>query len=71
MTSNVVCVDVAGNDDLQARRIYEVLRDPSAARSKMLRVIDDSGEDYLYPSACFLPVPLPAPVRQALENRRR
>jgi hypothetical protein len=61
---------VAGNDDLQTRRIYEVLPDSSAARSKMLRVIDDSGEDYLYPSSCFLAVPLPASVRQAIESRK-
>lgn len=67
----VVCIDVAGNDDLQARRIYKVLPDPSASRSKLLRVIDDSGEDYVYPSSCFLPVPLPASVRQALENKHR
>jgi hypothetical protein len=61
---------VAGNHDLQTRRIYEVLPDPSAARSKMLRVIDDSGEDYLYPSSCFLHVPLPASVRQAIESQK-
>lgn len=67
----VICVDAAGNEDIQVRRVYETLPDPSAARSHMLRIIDDSGEDYLYPSSSFLSVPLPAPVREALEDKNR
>src|SRR5437867_5385757 len=51
----VVCIDSGGNDDLQARRIYHTLPDQSAARSNFIRVIDDSGEDYLYPAELFLP----------------
>lgn len=66
----VVCINAVGNDDLQTRRIYEVLPDALGARSKMLRVIDDSGDDYLYPSRCFLPVPLPASVREAIKSRK-
>src|SRR4029077_17420930 len=50
----VVCLDDAGNDDLQALRIYRTLPDPSAFRSKLLRVVDDSGEGYLYPSHLFV-----------------
>jgi hypothetical protein len=49
----VVCVDSDGNDDLQVRRIYQSLPDSSAAKSRYIRVIDDSGEDYLYPESCF------------------
>jgi hypothetical protein len=61
-----VCVDPANNDDLQPRRIYQVIRDDSAARSRFIRVVDDSGEDYLYPKSCFLPVELPKVVQEAL-----
>jgi hypothetical protein len=62
----VVCVDSAGYDDLQERRIYQVLPDPSAARSAFKRVIDDSSEDYLYPASCFVALDLPKAVRDAL-----
>ena len=62
----VICVDPRGHDDLQARRVYRALPDRSAARSEFVRVIDDSGEDYLYPAACFLPVSLPRTVQRAL-----
>lgn len=49
-----------------ASRSYQVLPDPSAARSDYVRVVDDSGEDYLYPMAGFVPVALPESVRVAL-----
>lgn len=62
----LVCIDPAGHEDLQSRRIYERLPDPSAARSRFVRVIDDSGEDYLYPESCFVAVDLPRAVRVAL-----
>ncbi len=63
-----MCVDPGANDDLQARRIYRVLPDPSAARSRYVRVIDDSGEDYLYPERLFLPVHLSSAVRDVLSQ---
>jgi len=62
----VVCIDPGTHDDLQARRIYQVLPDASAAKSRFIRVIDDSGEDYLYPESCFLPVELPGFVQAAI-----
>jgi hypothetical protein len=53
----VVCVD---NSDytaaLELRKIYQVLPDSAAASRSYLRIIDESGEDYLYPSKMFLPV---------------
>jgi hypothetical protein len=67
----VVCVDPANNDDLQHSRIYQVIQDASAARSRFLRVVDDSGEDYLYPASCFLPVDLPVVVQEALAKSLR
>ncbi|MBA4018567.1 MAG: hypothetical protein C0483_15485 [Pirellula sp.] len=54
----VVCIDSGDSVDLQSRRLYRVLTDVKAAAEKMLRVVDDSGEDYLYPANYFLPVKL-------------
>jgi hypothetical protein len=62
-----VCVD---NTDYEAslivRKIYEVLPDEKAAADDLLRVIDESGEDYLYHRSQFILVELPAEVEQAL-----
>jgi hypothetical protein len=62
----VVCIRSEGCEDLQLRKLYRVLPDDSAARSRFLRVIDDSGEDYLYPADNFLSVDLPPAVEDAL-----
>ena len=63
----VICVR---NDDypvsLEVRKVYELIPDPQANAHHMVRVIDESGEDYLYPEDYFLPVDLPRPVRGAL-----
>jgi len=63
----VVCVQ---NDDypasLEVRKLYRVLSDRDAAAQGQLRVIDESGEDYLYPVGYFASVELSAPVEAAL-----
>lgn len=69
-TSFVLCVDPGSHEDLQARRLYEVLPDERAAESNYVRVIDDSGEDYLYPASHFVPIDLSDRVRRALADRR-
>src|SRR5262245_21337436 len=66
----VICVDADGHDDLQIRHIYQALPDQTAARSNFIRVVDDSGEDYLYPSALFLPLHPSSTLRAALRNRK-
>lgn len=43
---------------LEVRKLYQVLPDPLATSRHYLRVIDESGEDYLYPEDCFLPIEL-------------
>lgn len=68
--SFLLCIDPGAHDDLQARRLYEVLPYESAARSDHVRVIDDSGEDYLYPSSHFLEVDLPDAVLAVLATRK-
>ena len=51
---------------LELRKIYEVLEDADGAAHQMIRVVDEEGEDYLYPAAWFLPIELPSNVEQAI-----
>ena len=63
----VVCIKNTGYAaSLERRKIYSVLADSEARKHKMIRVVDESGEDYLYPEGYFLSVALPPAVRQAL-----
>ena len=48
-----VCINSEDPDLLTPRRIYQVLPDESAAKSNYIRVIDNEGEDYLYPRRLF------------------
>ncbi len=56
----VLCVRQGDSEDLEIRKVYEVLPDAKAAREGYLRIVDESGEDYLYPAEYFAPVRLPA-----------
>ncbi len=62
-----VCVD---NTDYEAslivRKIYEILPDEAAAKDDLLRVVDESGEDYLFHRSQFIRMEFPAEVEQAL-----
>jgi hypothetical protein len=63
----VVCIRNEGYEvSLERRKLYATLPDPAAAKHRLLRVIDESGEDYLYPEDFFLPLGLPEPVEKAL-----
>jgi hypothetical protein len=53
---------------LELRKVYEVLDDPIAAKRNFIRVIDESGEDYLYPASWFVPVVVPESVEQLLHE---
>ena len=62
-----VCINnSAYPDDLKVRTVYQVLPDESAARSDYIRVIDETGEDYLYPAAYFVFVKIPPEAAKAL-----
>jgi len=63
-----VCIQSDDPDLLTPRKIYQVLPDPSAARSKYVRVIDNEGEDYLYPAEYFMFLDLPREIEQALSR---
>jgi hypothetical protein len=63
----VVCVDNKGYAaSLEKRKIYVALRDADAEKQDLRRVVDESGEDYLYPKAFFRSIALPQAVRKAV-----
>lgn len=62
----VICIEAGENDCLEVRKIYEVLPDKAAAEDDFLRVIDDSGEDYLYSADKFVKVSFAPEVERAI-----
>jgi hypothetical protein len=63
----VICLDNAGYEvSLERRKIYVSIPDARAEKLGQLRIIDESGEDYLYPKGSFVAVALPQPVRRAV-----
>lgn len=52
-TGFVVCLRNEGAEDLEVRKVYSVIADEDAISKGFLRVIDESGEDYLYPAELF------------------
>lgn len=63
----VICIENSGYPaSLERRKIYEVVPDPGAETSGHIRVIDESGEDYLYPASLFIDAHLTKAVESAL-----
>ena len=63
----VLCVrnrDYPGS--LELRKVYRLLKDEQASKHRLLRVIDESGEDYLYPEEYFVPIKLPQAAERAV-----
>jgi len=61
-----LCIENRDCEDLEKRKIYQILPDEAAAKEGYLRVVDKSGEDYLYPDSYFTLVKLPRKVEDAL-----
>jgi len=58
-----ICVSDGGyEDDLKVRTVYRILPDESAARSNYVRIVDETGEDYLYPASCFVRINVPQEI---------
>jgi hypothetical protein len=53
---------------LELRKLYRVIDDPFARQHSLIRVVDESGEDYLYPVTYFVAVELPKTICQALQR---
>jgi hypothetical protein len=65
----VVCVKNKGYAaSLELRKLYQVVSDTSGAKLDQIRVIDESGEDYLYPEEYFVPVQLPQSAEKAIRR---
>ena len=63
----VVCIKNEGyRASLEKRKIYVALRDAAAEKHGLLRIVDESGEDYLFPKALFRAIALPQAVRRAV-----
>jgi len=54
--------------DLELRKVYQVLPDESAARSDYIRIVDESGEDYLYPASYFVFIQVPKQAESVLRR---
>ncbi|MBL7217374.1 MAG: hypothetical protein ISS62_06760 [Desulfobacteraceae bacterium] len=63
----MLCVENRDCKDLERRKIYQVLPDNEASKEGYLRVIDESGEDYLYPESYFILLQLPREAQEALQ----
>ena len=63
----LLCIENEGYEaSLELRKLYERLPDKEAERHKQVRIIDESGEDYLYPSDFFAPIRLSVQTRTKL-----
>ena len=63
----VICVDNAGYEvSLERRKIYVSVPDAKAESLGQVRVIDESGEDYVYPKGAVVEIALPQPIRRAV-----
>jgi hypothetical protein len=65
-----ICITAEATEDLEVWKVYQILPDAKAVELGCLRVIDESGEDYLYPTNRFIIVELPEEVREKLLANR-
>jgi hypothetical protein len=69
-TRFALCIANRGAEDLVVRKVYRVLPDKAAAATGYLRIVDESGEDYLYPGDYFVFVELPEKAKRAWASPR-
>lgn len=62
----VLCIQNDDCDDLEVRKVYRLISDEKAEKDGYLRIVDESGEDYLYPASYFVRLELPQEAKQAL-----
>ncbi len=63
-----LCIENKDCEDLEKRKIYQVLPDEDAAKEGYIRVIDESEEDYLYPISYFVLIQLPLKAQEAIQT---
>jgi len=65
-----ICVRNAGvTASLELRKVYRLVADAEAASQKLVRVVDESGDDYLYPNSLFVPIEVPKAAVRAFAKR--
>jgi hypothetical protein len=62
----VLCIEDRDCDDLERGQVYQKMADRRAAEDGYIRIVDESGEDYLYPESYFVPIQVPRTARKAL-----
>ena len=64
-----ICIKNEGYEaSLEFRKIYDVLQDKEAESHGLMRVVDESGDDYLFPKDYFAPIELPSPIRTQISH---
>lgn len=67
----VICINNEGYEaSLERWKVYRVMEDEQAAALNHIRVIDESGEDYVYPNDYFMAIDLPKPLEKAITTAR-
>ena len=65
-----ICISNAGVPaSLELRKVYRLVSDPVAASQGLVRVVDESGEDYLYPDKFFVPIEVPKAAVRVFSKR--
>jgi hypothetical protein len=65
--SFALCIENKECEDLEKRKIYRVLPDAEAKKEGFMRIVDESGEDYLYPESYFILIELPREAQDAFQ----
>jgi hypothetical protein len=66
----VLCVDSDDPELLTPRMVYQVLPDEEGGKSGYVRIVDNEGEDYLYPSRFFVAIDFPQTVKRTLLRKK-
>ena len=67
----VICLRTKGAENLELRKLYEVIHDAASEQRGYVRVVDESGEDCLYPEEIFAAVEVPEETERALASAAR
>lgn len=65
----VICIDNSAYlASLEIRKIYEVVPDSDATKTHQVRVVDESGDTYLFPASCFIDAKFSKEIREAISK---
>jgi hypothetical protein len=68
----VLCIDNRGyGASLEPRKVYRTMSDPAAEKHAMVRVVDESSDDYLFPAKLFVPIAVPQEAAKAFRAPRQ